>query len=302
MTGKHPPENHWLPVVTLLYAAAFWGVVWYPTRYLELNGISAFWLTAIGYSAPILLALPFIRGYGRIGSHWPHYLVMMFGAGWANQAFLLAMIEGTVVRVMLLFYMAPVWTLILCHFILDEKITRRNYLLMAIAMAGALLMLWDPELKNPWPRSTADWLGLTSGMAFALSNVMIRKIQDQPVLLKTASTWLGVALIGMAAILIRGEPVPDAGAEIVGLVILLGIAGFMVATLCLQYGVTHMPAQKSAVLLLFELIAGGVSAWLLAGEELGMPEFIGGAMIIVSGYLVATWGHRENEPIPEGHA
>jgi drug/metabolite transporter (DMT)-like permease len=63
-----------------------------------------------------------------------------------------------------------------------------------------------------------------------------------------------------------------------------------------------MPAQKSAVLLLFELIAGGVSAWLLAGEEIGPMEIIGGTMIIVSGYLVATWGHKENEPIPEGHA
>jgi drug/metabolite transporter (DMT)-like permease len=291
-----------LPVVTLLYAAAFWGVVWYPTRYLEENGIGAFWLTAIGYSAAMILALPFIRGYSRIGTHWPHYLVMMFAAGWANQAFLLAMIEGTVVRVMLLFYLSPVWTLILCRFLLDEKITRRNYLLMAVAMAGAVLMLWDPELNNPWPRSTADWLGLTSGMAFALSNVMIRKIQEQPVLLKTASTWLGVAIIGAVAILVRGEPVPDATTETFGLVVLLGVAGFMVATLCLQYGVTHMPAQKSAVLLLFELIAGGISAWLLAGEELGLPEYVGGAMIIVSGYLVATWGHRQNDPLPEGHA
>jgi drug/metabolite transporter (DMT)-like permease len=227
---------------------------------------------------------------------------MMIAAGWANQAFLLAMIEGTVVRAMLLFYMAPVWTLIISRFVLDEHIVRRNYLLMAVAMAGALLMLWDPELKNPWPSSTADWLALTSGMAFALSNVMIRKIQDQPVLLKTASTWLGVGLIGVGAILIRGEPIPDATAQTFGLVVLLGVAGFMVATLALQYGVTHMPAQKSAVLLLFELIAGGISAWLLAGEEIGLMEIIGGTMIILSGYLVATWGHRENEPIPEGHA
>ena len=288
--------------MTLLYSAAFWGVVWYPTRYLEVNGISAFWLTSIGYAAAILLALPFIHGYRRIGHHWLYYLVMMFAAGWANQAFLLAMIEGTVVRAMLLFYMAPVWTLIISRFVLDEHIVRRNYLLMAVAMAGALLMLWDPELKNPWPNSTADWLALTSGMAFALSNVMIRKIQDQPVLLKTASTWRGVARIGVGAILVRGEPVPDATAQTFGLVILLGVAGFMVATLALQYGVTHMPAQKSAVLLLFELIAGGVSAWLFAGEELGITEYVGGAMIIVSGYLVATRGHKQNEPIPEGHA
>jgi drug/metabolite transporter (DMT)-like permease len=299
VSSNRPPENHFLPVVTLLYAAAFWGVVWYPTRYLEVNGISGFWLTAIGYTAAILVALPFIRGYRGIGNHWPNYLVMMFAAGWANQAFLLAMIEGTVVRAMLLFYMSPVWTLILCHFILDEKIERRNYLLMAVAMAGAVLMLWDPELKNPWPRSTADWLALSSGAAFALSNVMIRKIQDQPVLLKTASTWLGCAIIGAGAILIRGEAVPDATLQTFGLVILLGIAGFMVATLCLQYGVTHMRAQKSAVLLLFELIAGGISAWLLAGEELGVPELIGGSMIIASGYFVATLGQK---PIPEGHA
>jgi drug/metabolite transporter (DMT)-like permease len=60
----------------------------------------------------------------------------------------------------------------------------------------------------------------------------------------------------------------------------LGIGGFLLSTLAVVYGVTHMPIQRSAVIMLFELIVGAATAWWLAGEVVTLQEWIGGALIL----------------------
>jgi drug/metabolite transporter (DMT)-like permease len=53
------------------------------------------------------------------------------------------------------------------------------------------------------------------------------------------------------------------------------------------YGVTRMPVHRSAVILLFELVVGAVSALLLTDEVVLLREWIGGAMIVSAAYLAA---------------
>ena len=47
-----------------------------------------------------------------------------------------------------------------------------------------------------------------------------------------------------------------------------------------------MPVQRSAVIMLFELVVGAASAWWLAGEVVTLQEWIGG-MLILSAALIA---------------
>jgi len=59
-------------------------------------------------------------------------------------------------------------------------------------------------------------------------------------------------------------------------------------TLAVQYGVTRLPLHRSAVILLFELVAGTVSSILLANELLSVREVVGGGLIV----LAAWWSSR----------
>ena len=68
---------------------------------------------------------------------------------------------------------------------------------------------------------------------------------------------------------------------------LLGLMGMVVMTMAVQYGVTRMPVQRSAVILLFELVAGAISAQLLTNEIVLPQEWWGGGLILVAGYLAA---------------
>ena len=64
-----------------------------------------------------------------------------------------------------------------------------------IALIGAMLMLWNPKQGIPWPRDMVDWLAISSGISFAIMNVLIRDLQQVPVVSKAFVSWFGVALV-----------------------------------------------------------------------------------------------------------
>src|SRR5689334_23170116 len=68
----------------------------------------------------------------------PLALLMGLSIGWSNLAYVLAILEGEVMRVLLLFYLAPLWTVPLARIVLGERLDRRGFIVMALAFAGAV--------------------------------------------------------------------------------------------------------------------------------------------------------------------
>ncbi len=282
-------SNHQiLPVLSLLLTASLWGLVWYPLRLLEAQGLSGLWLSLTSYGAILLLGLVWLwRNRADWRDNAPWLALMTLAVGWCNVAFVLAILEGTVVRVLLLFYLSPLWALILGWLLLDERPGTTGLIVFILAVAGALTMLWDPELGTPWPRDPADWLAVSSGFAFSLANVAVRKTHHLSLKTKAAVGWLGVVLVAGTWIVLAAEPVPDTSVTAVTGAVLLGWLGFFIMTVTVIYGVTHMPVYRSAVILLFELVIGAVSAQLLTDEVVLLREWLGGALIMGAAYMAA---------------
>lgn len=274
------------PTLGLLYGATFWGVMWYPTRLLEGLGMHGAWLTLVGYGAAFVVFMPFVKLSVTAALRCrADVLTLMFAAGWTNLAFVLAVLEGEVVRVVLLFYLSPIWTVLLGRWLLGERLSRSTWVMLGLGLGGALVMLWDPAVGRV-PLNRADLLALTAGIAFALNNVMTRRITGLGIRAKTQLAWLGVVLVSAVFILVQPVELPDAPAFAWWTTGLLGVCGFLLSTLAVVYGVTHMPVQRSAVIMLFELVVGAASAWWLAGEVVALQEWIGG-MLILSAALIA---------------
>ena len=198
-----------LPVLALLAGATLWGLVWYPMRLLEETGLSGLWLTLLIYSFTLIVSLPVTgRKFGEIFQTPAILLPIMLAAGWTNIAFVLAILDGNILRVLLLFYLAPVWATLLGVYFLGERLTGRSWVVLVLAMAGALTMLWSPEMGWPWPSDAADWLAITSGMAFAISNLFVRKGQTVSLAAKLGASWLGVVLMAVILIVIFQQPLP----------------------------------------------------------------------------------------------
>lgn len=284
------------PVTSLLLGASMWGVIWYPMRLLEAQGLSGIWLSLVLFAVALAASLP--RTYGAFAefARSPgHVALLMLAAGWTNIAFVEAVLNGNILRVLLLFYLSPLWAVILGWLILRERPSRAAAVSLLIAMGGALIMLWDGRTGFPWPSSTADWYALSSGFAFALSNVITRRAQHLSLSAKVLSVWAGVVVLGVAIILTSRIAMPQISVQTFLAAAVLGVVGVLFMTMLVQHGVTHMPVHRSAVISLIELVAGAVSQQLLTDEIVTVREWVGGALIVIGAYLSARATHASGK-------
>jgi drug/metabolite transporter (DMT)-like permease len=285
-----------LPGGALLVAAFTWGVIWYPYRLLEGVQVSGALATLATYAVALVCVLPFVYRQTLAHRHrWRGLLAVALASGWTNLAYVLAVLQGEIMRVMLLFYLAPLWTIVFARLLLGERPHALGYLVIGLSLAGAVTMLHTGDGRLPLPENAAEWLALSAGLGFALANVLSRRIGDIPI--GTRSLWVfgGVLVIAGLAVAIE-EGVADTllglSAGGWGLILAIGLA-LLVATLSVQYGLAHTPAMQAIVLLLTELVAAGLSSWWLAGEVMTAREWWGGAMIVAASLLSGKMGHKD---------
>lgn len=295
LTRKYKRAGNAFPIAALLGGATIWGLLWYPYRLLEQVDISGSIATAITYLIALLLGLAAFRNrlQGPLIFGGKMHLLLGIGlfAGWTNLAYVLGVIHGEVVRVLLLFYLAPLWTIAFARLLLNEKLSLHGYLVIALSLSGAIAMLWQPQTGFLLPLSYGDWMGLSAGIMFALSNVLSRRDQFHSVQLKSLAVWAGVTLVALGYSLFGAATVPNHISMESGLLLLaLGLIVFGLSVM-VQYGLNHVPANQAIVIMLFELVVAAVAAYFLTDEALTMKEWIGGAMII-SASLFSTKMNR----------
>lgn len=274
-----------LPVASLLVGASLWGVVWYPYRVLGAAGLDGAWASALTYGVALLVGSALFLGHWRDVMRAPWAcLAMGLAIGWSNLAYVIGVLEGEVMRVLLLFYLAPLWTVPLAHFLLGERLDGRGALVMAIAVAGAAVMLWHPEKGAPWPAARAEWLGVAAGFLFALGNVLVRSLPQLRDTTKSLAIWAGVT--AAAILFLPWAPTTTEAALRLAprtwdVWVPVGLA-LVAMSLALQYGLTRVPANRAIVILLFELVVAAFAAYWLAGETLRMQDWIGGGLIVAA--------------------
>ncbi|PTN11252.1 DMT family transporter [Nitrosomonas aestuarii] len=289
LTDQHK-QSQYLPVAALLFGAFVWGIIWYPIRLLEQAGVSGAIATTITYFIALIMGLTLFHEHvrhARIFNGNAHLLFWIcFFAGWANIAYILAVILGEIVRVLLLFYLAPLWTILFSRFLLNEQLSVQGYAVMVFAVIGAAVMLWQPGTHIPLPGSEGDWMGLLGGIMFALVNVLIRKDQSHSIQLKSIAIWLGATLVGLGCSFILATPLTISGINVYTWLILLAVGVLMfILSIVVQYGLTYIPANRAIVFLMFELVVAAIAAYLLAQEILTWRELLGGSMIISASLL-----------------
>jgi drug/metabolite transporter (DMT)-like permease len=261
-------------------------------RLLEQAGLSGLWLSLLLYGAASVSGLVLARReFGWLGRRPGLMFWIALTTGWTNLAFILAILDGNVMRVLLLFYLSPVWAVLLGWLFLKERISRSSLAVIVIALAGGLLMLWRPDRGIPWPRDAADWFALSAGFAFATSNILIRYGAEVPVSIKSLVVWIGVVVLAVLMILWRQPALPVLNLANTSGVIALGLLGMVTMTMLVQYGVSHMPVHRSAIILLFELVAGAVSQQLLTNELMTGPEW-GGGLLVIAAAAMTAWRER----------
>ena len=272
----------------LVINAFIWGVSWWPFRVLQGHGLHPLWATALVYLLvlAVLLTLRFNSWRGLLAN--PGLWLLALSSGLTNVGFNWAVTVGDVVRVVLLFYLMPAWSVLVAWLLLGEKPTASSLLRLALAMAGVLIVLKTPDSPWPIPQGGADWLALMGGMTFAITNALLRKFQHTPSDARMLAMFGGGALIATLVALLgmTQQVVPAPALLAAGIPVLLALSlAFMVSNAALQFGAARLAASATSLVMLTEILFASASAALLGAATFTPRIVLGGSLIV----LAAAW-------------
>src|SRR3954464_4066565 len=129
------------PVLGVVLNALVWGTSWWPFRALQDQGVHALWSTAVIYLVAFAgfvlvrpAALPELL-------RTPQLWLLALAAGMTNVGFNWAVSIGDVVRVVLLFYLMPAWSVLIAWLLLGERPSAAGLGRLVLALAGVAIVL-----------------------------------------------------------------------------------------------------------------------------------------------------------------
>ncbi|MEO6626487.1 MAG: DMT family transporter [Burkholderiaceae bacterium] len=276
--------------IAALVNASVWGVSWFPLQWLQARGVPSLWTTLFIFSACTALVLLVRPGALRRSLAEPQLLWLCLASGLTNVCFNLALATGDVVRSVLLFYLMPMWVVLLARWLLHEAITTMAIVRLLLALAGAILVLGQGNSFLPVPESLADWLAVVAGFCFGLNNVLLRRlaaVADDARGLAMFSGAVFCAPLVIAWLAARGQPVVLNPQPVAWIGLLLFTVAVLIGNLALQYGAARLRANVLSVLMLAEILVASVSSW-LAGAATITAMTLAGAVLIIGASLLAV--------------
>ncbi|MBT6118527.1 MAG: DMT family transporter [Rhodospirillaceae bacterium] len=300
MTLSTAPSRDRRPDIAIAVAACLWGAWWIPLRLLDERGWGGDWSGTAFCLAGTLALLPgAVIHRRRIATAGSALAVCGLLAGLAFAAFNHALVEGEIVRAVLLFYLSPIWATLLAVTVLGARFRVSRALAIAAGLAGAAVVL-GADGALPLPRSLADWLGLIAGVAWAGALTSARHIAAVPTFDKAFAATAGAAGFSLAFGLLLTPDAAPASAALASALPLIAAASLLwliPMTLMEFWGASRLDPGRVCVILMIEIAVAAGSAAVLTDEAFGWREAVGTLLILAAG-LIDIYGPTGSGPRP----
>lgn len=277
--------------LSIAAGSAAWGLFWIPLRHLEALGLPSLWAVSAVALASAMAALAVVL----IRSEWVSLRSVnewRVGAalGTACVLYFCGVILSDVIRVILLFYLLPVWTTIAARVLFGEPIPVSRIIVILVALAGVWLLLGGDQ-GLPIPQDVGDWCGLGAGMFWGLSLALLRGHASTSAAASSFIALFFAGIVSLAACVAFGSlggwaeltitriELPGQAAVVA---LAFGVLVLFPAMFSQIWGARRVPAPTAALLTMAEILVATVSAWLLIGTDMGVVGLLGGAIVIAS--------------------
>jgi drug/metabolite transporter (DMT)-like permease len=283
----------------LLLNALVWGLSWWPLREMQALGLHPLWSSGLIFGLALVVLSFWKPAAWQQLLNTPALWTLMIAAGLTNVGFNWAVATGDVVRVVLLFYVMPAWSIPIAWWVLGERPSRGALWRLALALVGVALVLKTPDTPWPWPESASDYLALMGGASFAWTNALLRRHHDTPSGARMIAMFAGgTALsLGLAVVWVGlGHTTLPSDLSWWPYALGLGLT-FLASNLALQYGAARLSAHTTALVMLSEVVFAALSSVALGVSELSARTLIGGGLIVLAAALSA-WPSRPRPLTP----
>tara|TARA_B100001250_G_scaffold9297_1_gene8091 strand:- start:261 stop:1148 length:888 start_codon:yes stop_codon:yes gene_type:complete len=286
------------PNLAIILSTILWGTWWYPLRllndYADNNAIPLFLSFMLGGFAIFIFSTKNISSFSK-----KNILITLLAASIGAAAMCLyneGLIRGNVARILIFFYLTSVWSTMIEVFFLRQPLTIFRACSISAGFIGLFIITGIDE-GNFLPSSMADIFGILSGMLWSVCATLIRINKELDVNFATSIFILvGGIFVILATYLPDGQTLSgfnlDVFSKTIPVIIAFAFIWLLPGYWLITYGQDQVDPGRAGILLMFEVVIGVISAYLLANEIITLREFIG-AIFVMSAPLIEIYSSKK---------
>ena len=282
----------------IVVSSCAWGLYWLPLRSIEQSGIVGSWSIVLVNACPLIILVPLIFFNLDKLKKYPRPILfagIMIGAAFTFYAN--GLVQTSVIRATLLFYLSPIWSTIIGIIWLNERLTIARVISIIVALIGLILLLYDFRNQETAMLNFGDFSSILSGLFWALGASILKKWSKLPIIPLTAIVYFSTTSLSiLLAIIVYKAPIPSLAligqnfstAFIWSVIVLL-------PSFCIIFRISQILFPgRVGILMMSEVAVAVISAKILLPEEqMVILQWIGASAILLAGVVEIIFGYSK---------
>ena len=282
----------------IVVSSCAWGLYWLPLRSIEQSGIVGSWSIVLVNACPLIILVPLIFFNLDKLKKYPKPILfagIMIGAAFTFYAN--GLVQTSVIRATLLFYLSPIWSTIIGIIWLNERLTIARVISIIVALIGLILLLYDFRNQETTMLNFGDFSSILSGLFWALGASILKKWSKLPIIPLTAIVYFSTTSLSiLLAIIVYKAPIPSLAligqnfstAFIWSVIVLL-------PSFCIIFRISQILFPgRVGILMMSEVAVAVISAKILLPEEqMVILQWIGASAILLAGVVEIIFGYSK---------
>lgn len=277
-----------IAILALVVLSLIWGYNWVVMKQV-MQYVDPFDFTAIRTllgAATLFVVLALLRKPLKIAAVPQVLLLGMLQTGAFTILIQWALVAGGAGKTAVLVYTMPFWTIPIAWWVLGERVRGLQWLAVAIAACGLVLIL------EPWALRGSlfsNLLAIGAGLVWAASAVQAKRMRrDHQYDLLALTAWqmlFGALAVCVVAVLHPSRPI-DPTPYFFGAVVFNAVFATGLAWLLWLFILNNLSAGMAGLSALGIPMIGALAGWIELGERPSTAEFAG--MLLIGGALALT--------------
>jgi len=284
----------------IIVSAGAWGLYWLPLRSIEQAGIIGSWSIVFVNACPLIILIPLLLfNLDQLKIYPKPILFAGIMIGSAFTFYANGLVETSVIRATLLFYLSPIWSTIIGIIWLNDRLTIARVISIFVALIGLFFLLYDLNDQENLILNFGDFSSLLSGLFWALGASILKKWSKVPILSLTTAVYLSTTILSIfLALIVYKAPFPSfsmIGQNFISAFIWSVIV--LLPSFCIIFRISQILFPgRVGILMMSEVVVAVISAKILLPEEqMLILQWIGATAIVMAGLIEILFGYSKKK-------
>ena len=208
------------------------------------------------------------------------------------------LVETSVIRATLLFYLSPIWSTIIGIIWLKERLTIARVISIIIALLGLIFLLYNFDNQENKALNFGDFSSVLSGLFWALGASILKKWSKVPILSLTTVVYFSTSILSiLLAIIVYEAAIPSFSLIMENFVLAFTWSVIvLLPSFCIIFRISQILFPgRVGILMMSEVVVAVISAKIfLPEEQMFVLQWVGAIAILTAGLIDIAFGYNKN--------